>query len=134
MPTLTGIDKQNVLVPVGVDTHADVHVAAALTNSVASWVRIRLRPHQPAMRHWLAGRSNSGRWSGLGSRVLVAMGQDWLAGSMPAATWWWRSSVPNGKLADALGSQTPSMPKRPHALYRLAQPPDSPKPATARSR
>ena len=30
MPTLTGIDKQDVHVTVGVDTHTDVHVAAAL--------------------------------------------------------------------------------------------------------
>jgi transposase len=30
MPMFTGIDKQDVHVTVGVDTHADVHVAAAL--------------------------------------------------------------------------------------------------------
>jgi hypothetical protein len=61
MPTPTGTDSQDVYVTVGADTHADVHVAAAWTNSVASWARIRLRRHQPATHRWLAGQSNSGR-------------------------------------------------------------------------
>jgi hypothetical protein len=76
---------QQTLVILGIDTHADVHVAVALDGHGRRLgvTRRACRRQRPATPRWWLGWRSSERWSAPASKAAVASAWDWLASCAP---------------------------------------------------
>ena len=131
---MTTMAETPTCVTAGVDTHRDVHVAAALDERGA---QLGVRPFatDPAGHHgcW-HGLSVSGKWTGSGSKGPEPMGRGWPASCTAGATWWWKSVVPTARSGAAMASPTRSMPSLPLEPPRRERPQSSPRPGPGMSR
>ena len=131
---MTTVASTEVQVTVGVDTHADVHVAAAL-DQLGRLLATQSVPTTPAgYRTLVAWAGNLGTLDRFGVEGTGSYGAGSPVGSADVVSKCWRLSGPSVRIGVAVESQMRLMPKPLHAPCRLERRPPSPKLEMARSR